>query len=111
MASSALAREKPNGQSPRECPGIASSMTAGSFVDTSEDCDEVNLKEETLDDELKVYCVFHSDLVFIRIIRVIQCFLLGPWFTSSPSSASAVIETLRRRGERDETSNRWIRHR
>ena len=63
MASSALAREKPNGQSPRECPGIASSMTAGSFVDTSEDCDEVNLKEETLDDELKVYCVFHSDLV------------------------------------------------
>ena len=28
-----------------------------------EACDEVNLKGQTLDDELKVYCVFHSDLV------------------------------------------------
>ena len=60
MASSASAREKPNGQSPRECPGIASSMTADELI---EGCDEVNLKGETLDDELKVYCVFHSDLV------------------------------------------------
>ena len=61
MASSASARVKPNGQSPRECPGIASSMTAERGI--SKDCDEVNLKGQTLDDELKVYCVFHSDLV------------------------------------------------
>ena len=63
MASSASAREKPNGQSPRECPGIASSMTADELI---EGCDEVNLKGETLDDELKVYCVFHSDLEINR---------------------------------------------
>ena len=79
-------------------------------MDNFEDCDEVNLKEQTLDDELKVYCVFHSDLVLDNN-RIIQCLLDGLWFTSSPSSASAVIETLRRRGERDETSSRWIRPR
>ena len=38
-------------------------MTADESVSNFEDCDEVNLKEQTLDDELKVYCVFHSDLV------------------------------------------------
>ena len=39
-------------------------MTAGMIqFSWHQDCDEVNLKGETLDDELKVYCVFHSDLV------------------------------------------------
>ena len=38
-------------------------MTAGMIqFSWHQDCDEVNLKEQTLDDELKVYCVFHSDL-------------------------------------------------
>jgi len=37
-------------------------MTADGFI---EDSDEVNLKGQTLDDELKVYCVFHSDLVLV----------------------------------------------
>ena len=74
-----------------------------------EACDEVNLKGQTLDDELKVYCVFHSDLVLDDNQDHPMFMLDGIWFTSSPSSASAVIETLRRLGERDVTSNRWIR--